>query len=284
MIGLIADTHMPERCPKLPETVFQAFAGVDLILHAGDVGELWVLDALSRIAPVVAVHGNDEADPATARALPYLQTITAAGNRVVLTHAHYPDRVAEMESRRDDRWGPKLARRAQFGLEHESRIVVFGHTHIPMVTLHDGVWLINPGAIAPSSFTMRQKVRTVARLHLRRGQPPQVRHIDLDQPQQSFRDEIDVREGFHTAYARFSESILEPALETEWHWLTQRLNTVDPDWWRELFMPMMRRCWAGEQAYISVADIMTTLQSDPALVSVMEPALNNSPVFKPYLS
>jgi putative phosphoesterase len=57
-IGLISDTHMPQRCAALPDAVFDALKGVDLILHAGDVGELWVLDHLSTIAPVVAVHGT----------------------------------------------------------------------------------------------------------------------------------------------------------------------------------------------------------------------------------
>jgi hypothetical protein len=55
-LGLISDTHMPERWPELPGAIFDVFAGVDLILHAGDVGELWVLDRLSAIAPVLAVR------------------------------------------------------------------------------------------------------------------------------------------------------------------------------------------------------------------------------------
>ena len=61
-IGLISDTHMPERWPRLPSCIFSLFDGVDLILHAGDVGELWVLDELSLIAPVIAVHGNDDTE------------------------------------------------------------------------------------------------------------------------------------------------------------------------------------------------------------------------------
>ena len=52
-IGLISDTHMPERWPSLPPAIFELFKGVDLLLHAGGVGELWVLDQLSAIAPDV---------------------------------------------------------------------------------------------------------------------------------------------------------------------------------------------------------------------------------------
>ncbi|NJM07720.1 metallophosphoesterase family protein, partial [Candidatus Gracilibacteria bacterium] len=73
----------------LPAPVFSALAGVDLILHAGDVGELRVLDALSALAPVIAVHGNDETEEAQ-RELPYQQLISAGGQRLLLTHAHYP--------------------------------------------------------------------------------------------------------------------------------------------------------------------------------------------------
>src|SRR5687768_11958359 len=70
--GLISDTHMPERCPVLPTALNDVFRGVDLILHAGDLGELSVLDRLGAIAPVVAVHGNDDTAEAQ-RELPYQQ-------------------------------------------------------------------------------------------------------------------------------------------------------------------------------------------------------------------
>lgn len=101
LVGLISDTHMGQRRKTLSPAIFDALAGVDLILHAGDVGELWVLDDLSRIAPVVAVHGNDESGDAPAT-LPFLQTLFIAGHRLVLTHGHYPDHAQEMAMRRDD--------------------------------------------------------------------------------------------------------------------------------------------------------------------------------------
>ena len=99
------------RWPEIPATVQRHFSGVDLILHAGDVGELWVLDELSSIAPVIAVNGNDATEEATA-ALPYEQVIGLAGQRVFLCHSHQPDRAAEMASRTSDEWRPKMARRA----------------------------------------------------------------------------------------------------------------------------------------------------------------------------
>src|SRR5262245_50582690 len=86
-IGLISDTHMPERCVALPPSLFDVLQGVDLLLHAGDVGELWVLDRLAALAPVVAVHGNDDTEAAQ-RELPYQQVIAVAGRRIELTHSH----------------------------------------------------------------------------------------------------------------------------------------------------------------------------------------------------
>src|SRR6476646_5162040 len=123
-IGLISDTHMPARCAALPPALFDALPGLDLLLHAGDVGELWVLDRLSAIAPVLAVHGNDDTADAQ-RELPYQQVLAVAGQRVVLTHAHYPDRAQELESRKDDAWEPKLERRAAFGKRAGASVVVF---------------------------------------------------------------------------------------------------------------------------------------------------------------
>jgi len=106
-IGLVSDTHMPERCIALAPALDTVLQGVDLLLHAGDVGELWVLDRLSAIAPTIAVHGNDDTADAR-RELPYQQLVTIGGQRLLVCHGHYPDPNAEQASRRDDAWGPKL--------------------------------------------------------------------------------------------------------------------------------------------------------------------------------
>lgn len=149
-IGLLADTHMPDRLAVLPEALEVAFAGVDLILHAGDVGTLSVLDALSRLAPVVAVHGNDDTAEAQ-RELPYQQLLSVAGLRLLLTHAHYPDRGEELASRTTDAWAPKLERRAAMGRRAGATVVIFGHTHIPMALPWGDLLLVNPGALAPGN-------------------------------------------------------------------------------------------------------------------------------------
>jgi putative phosphoesterase len=175
------------------------------VLHAGDVGELWVLDQLSAIAPVIAVHGNDETADAQ-RELPYQQILAVGGQRILLTHAHYPDRTEEMASRASDDWQPKLARRAAMGQQAGARIVIFGHTHVPMAVEHGGVLLINPGALAAPNPTSRQRIQTVAIVSIRDDGAPFVTHIDLTRPNRPFRPCIDWQAGFRAAHEQFTDS------------------------------------------------------------------------------
>ncbi|MCA1670616.1 MAG: metallophosphatase family protein [Thermomicrobia bacterium] len=205
-IGLISDTHMPARCAELPAAVFAVLRGVDLLLHAGDVGELWVLDRLSAIAPVIAVHGNDETADAQ-RALPFQQLVVVGGMRMLLTHGHYPDRAAEMEARKSDDWTPKLARRATMGQQAGARVVVFGHTHIPMIVAREGILLVNPGAIAAPNPTTQQRIQTVAIIFIRDDGALFVTHVNLAHPDQPFAPRIDWQAGFRAAHARFTAPI-----------------------------------------------------------------------------
>lgn len=266
-IGLVSDTHMPERLAELPPALFDALRGVDLLLHAGDVGELWVLDRLSAIAPVVAVHGNDETAEAT-RELPYQQVVAVAGRRIVLTHAHYPDRAEELASRRDDAWGPKLARRAAFGRRAGAAIVVFGHTHVPMARDYDGVLLVNPGAIASPGPVARQTRRTVALLFLRDDGAPFVVHIDLAAPDRPFAPRVAWDAGFRAAHDQYSASLLAPDLAAGWPRLSALYATLpgeDQGALRAATLRVAHRCWSGEQATIARADILAELRGDATL-------------------
>src|SRR5512147_2767841 len=94
-LGLISDTHMPDRCAALPRAVFEVLRGVDLVIHSGDVGTLFVLDELSQIAPVIAVYGNDESQEAKHN-LPLQQVIPIAGQRIFVHHGHFPVFAEEM--------------------------------------------------------------------------------------------------------------------------------------------------------------------------------------------
>ena len=200
-IGLISDTHMPRRWKTLPPVVFELFSTCDVILHSGDVGELWVLDQLSESAPVIAVHGNDETDEATA-ALPFLQTLMFDGHRIVLTHSHHPDHATEMEKRKDDTWIPKLQYRANFGTAHGAKIVISGHTHIPMQVTHDDVLLVNPGAIASGSGWTKQSLQTVAIMMLTRKSAPEIQFFLTDSGNE-YMPEVDWDAGFCRGNAQY---------------------------------------------------------------------------------
>jgi putative phosphoesterase len=257
-IGLVSDTHMPERCLALPPSLFDALRGVDLLLHAGDVGELWVLDRLSAIAPVVAVHGNDDTADAQ-RELPYQQVLMVAGQRIVLTHAHYPDRAQELEARKNDAWGPKLERRAAFGQRAGASVVVFGHTHVPMIFQHGDVLLVNPGAISAPNYVTRQRLQSAALLFIRDDGVPAVAHIDLAAPDRPFVPQIDWQAGFAAAHRHVTESLMTPDLEAIWNELDRVGRSLDRDVRAMLRAGMRRileRCWSGEQQFISRADVL----------------------------
>ena len=263
-IGLISDTHMPDRCVALPPALFEALKGVELLLHAGDVGELWVLDRLAALAPVVAVHGNDDTQDAQ-RELPYQQAIAVAGQRIVLTHAHYPDRAEELESRRDDAWGPKLERRAAFGRRAGASIVVFGHTHVPMARRYDGVLLVNPGAIASPNYATRQALRSVALLFIRDDGAAYVAHVDLAAPERAFEPQVDWAAGFRAALERCSESILAPDLAEDVGYLEEHIRPLLPasalGQLRGVWRRVSQRCWSGERVAITRADLLAELRT-----------------------
>lgn len=134
LIGLISDTHGLLR----PE-VFKAFEGVDLILHAGDVGE-GVLAELETIAPVRAVYGNT--DPPGMPGLSKAIDMTAEGVRIHVSHGH------EVGSPTPERL---LAR-------YDADVIVYGHTHRQLVTNADGRWVVNPGAAGQRRFDLKPSV------------------------------------------------------------------------------------------------------------------------------
>lgn len=128
---MIADTHIPVRARSLPPEVLTAFAGVDLILHAGDLVTAGVLDTLRRIAPVEAVAGNNDPPP-VALGLGITKELSLAGYRIGLTHGHAGI-------------GKSTVERA---LSHFDGFdcVVFGHSHIAYCQHHGETLAFNPGS------------------------------------------------------------------------------------------------------------------------------------------
>ena len=262
-IGLISDTHCPQRCPHYPSTLGQVFRHVDLILHAGDVGKLWVLEALSNIAPVVAVHGNDDTDEAQ-RQLPFAQIVSVKGERLLLSHGHEASRELELQARADDAWASALARRIKRAKEADASIFIHGHSHVPMSRTEAGVTVINPGAISSCNPLSRQVIQTVATLDFTDSGSASVKHIDLSNPDAEFEPNIDLASGFTASLKRFSHAIVEPAIE----------ERMTPDWLRGLedreafktcFLRLSHQCWRGERSQIAVADVIDAVINDPSV-------------------
>jgi uncharacterized protein len=139
-IGVISDTHdyLDPRIPKL-------FAGVDRILHAGDIGMPIILLELEQIAPVTAVGGNTD-DPGFRYRL--TQSVEVGGRRFVLQHIVNPHAPGEPL-----REGP--------GRKHPD-VVVFGHTHKPFCETIGRTLFFNPGYAGKQRFGLE---RSVAILH-----------------------------------------------------------------------------------------------------------------------
>jgi len=263
-VGLVSDTHIPERRAGLPTALFDVLAGVDLILHAGDVGMLRVLDRLGALAPVVAVHGNDETEDAQ-RELPSQQLIMAAGQRLLLCHSHLPDPGDEQAARGDDGWGPKLDRRAGLGQRAGAGVVVFGHTHIPMALTHRAVLLVNPGALASGSWTRRQRLQTVALLFLLDRADPVVVHVDLAVPERAFRPQVAWEAGYRAAHMAVTDPILSPALAIRWERVAARVRTLPPHQARSLLLRVAYPCWNDGGAVITPGDLLAAVRADPLL-------------------
>lgn len=144
VVGLISDTH-----GLLRPDVASIFAGVSLILHAGDVGGRGVLRALREIAPVEAVYGNvdDLHDPDLAAE----RSLDVGGVTIHLSHGHETGRPT-----------PELLL-----ARYDGDVVVFGHTHRAIVVRAEGNRLaVNPGAAGPRRFDVQP---SVARLTIRDG-------------------------------------------------------------------------------------------------------------------
>ncbi len=127
-IGVISDTHGLLR----PETM-AALAGVDHILHAGDVGDPAILDALTTIAPLTAIRGNIDRSGVCA-ALPPTEMVDLGGSTIYMLHSLH-----------DLDLDPVAAGIA---------IVVSGHSHQPIIERRKGVLYLNPGSAGPRRFSL----------------------------------------------------------------------------------------------------------------------------------
>jgi putative phosphoesterase len=142
-IGVISDTHIKSPDKLLPNAVFQAFEGVDLILHAGDILIDEVLIQLEAIAPVQAVAGNNDSYEI------YIKhgtrkLITVNGKRIGMTHG-----VSKGKTH--------MSAYGEF-MDDNVDCIVYGHSHIPHNELINNILFFNPGSATQRRFQPRHSV------------------------------------------------------------------------------------------------------------------------------
>ncbi len=136
LIGVISDTH-----GYFDPRVLRHFAGVEHILHGGDIGSQAVIERLAGIAPLTAVTGNVDWGGPLDRAYRRAERLELAGCHIYLTHI-----------------GDKPERLAQRLPEPRPDVYIYGHSHIPALERHAGVLFLNPGAAGKPRFGRKPSV------------------------------------------------------------------------------------------------------------------------------
>ncbi|GKV68538.1 phosphoesterase [Sporosarcina sp. NCCP-2716] len=131
-IVITGDTHIPGRGSKLPERLTAECRDADLIIHTGDFRSPAVLDELEQFAEVCGVYGNIDGEDIQAR-VPRRQLFEAGGLRIGLVHGHGEKKTTEQ-------------RAVEAFAEDDVDVIVFGHSHIPVVKYFKGMMLLNPGS------------------------------------------------------------------------------------------------------------------------------------------
>lgn len=130
LVGLISDTHIPARAKAIPSKVFKVFEDASLIVHAGDLTRLSVMEELEQMAPVVAVHGNMDSRDVKEK-LPNLGSAEVYDWKIGVTHSlGFFFRT----------------NRSRDVFEKGFHVIVCGHTHRPSVKYKEGMLFINPGS------------------------------------------------------------------------------------------------------------------------------------------
>ena len=138
-IGVISDTHIPGRVEAIPDSILKSFKNIDMIIHAGDLVEMSVLDTLKSICPnVKAVRGN--MDPIDVKKiLPEKQIITVGKYVIGLTHGNGPPMyLVEFVT--------------DIFKKDKVDIIVFGHSHYPLNEKRGEIIYFNPGSLTDKIF------------------------------------------------------------------------------------------------------------------------------------
>ncbi len=131
LVGVISDTHIPARAKAIPNKVFQIFQDTCIIIHAGDLTKLSVIDELEQMAPVIAVHGNMDAQDVKEK-LPAVNSVDVYNWKIGLTHSlNYFSRTNRFKEINEKRG---------------FHVFVSGHTHRPSLKYRNGLLFVNPGS------------------------------------------------------------------------------------------------------------------------------------------
>ncbi|MBI2683796.1 MAG: metallophosphoesterase family protein [Actinobacteria bacterium] len=164
-IGVISDTHAPQRGSELSRACADELRRCDMIIHAGDFSDGAMLDATMALGPpVVAVHGNADSEEVRRR-LPATAEVTASGLRIGVTH-NAGAAAGRLE---------RLRRRFP-----GTSLVVFGHSHIPLLEqAEDGFTILNPGSALDRR---RQPRHTMAVAEVAESGRFEIRFLAVDEP------------------------------------------------------------------------------------------------------
>jgi len=155
-IGVISDTHIPDMSPVLSARIEDAFKGLDIILHLGDISELYVLEEFQETYTLTFAVSGERDGPKVKRYLDEKRIVRFGERRVGMIHGHQ----FEMAQQGAKSWMQRLFGRTsepgtlieflleQF-VEDDVHAIVCGHTHEPYIGTHGGVLLFNPGAAVP---------------------------------------------------------------------------------------------------------------------------------------
>lgn len=172
-VGLISDTHSAGSGRDLPQEVLRALAGVDLILHCGDLECLGVLDYLETVAPVLAVRGYEDPTEPGERLAGSTRVVPVDGVRIGMVHdIQWPGTgITTSPDGATLRFGQGPLEdilRRKFGQTVD--VVLFGDTHEELICYYDGVLLINPGSPTyPGKKHQPGTLGTVGLLEIRNG-------------------------------------------------------------------------------------------------------------------
>lgn len=138
-IGVLSDTHIPDRAKALPEALLNDFRKVAMIIHSGDLADSTVLTQLAQVCPNVhAVQGNMDTEALKAK-LPLSEIITVDKIRIGVAHGYGPaHRIMETVRK--------------IFQEDNVQVIVFGHSHAPLNQMRDGILYFNPGSPTDTIF------------------------------------------------------------------------------------------------------------------------------------